>query len=106
MQTEFSKDDVRQIKELLAKADNEHLAFVFNGDEIATLRRIIKTFDEHQSEIAVMIQKEQISKLRTELRLRGWSIIKWFLATFLLIVAAVQGWQAVIYPLFKWGSGK
>lgn len=103
---EFSRADVAQIKDLLAKAEEAHSMHIFTAPEVETLKRIIKTFDDHQAEIAEMIRREQVSKLWTETRLRFWGIVKWFLATFLMIVAVVQGWQAIVAPLMKWGGGK
>jgi hypothetical protein len=103
---EFSRADVAQIKELLAKAEEAKALHIFTANEIETLRRVIKTFEDHGSEISEMIKREAVSHLWMETRLRFWGIIKWLLATFLMIVAAVQGWQSIIAPMMKWGGGK
>ena len=103
---EFSREDVLQIKELLAKAEEAKGMHIFTEQQVQTLKTVIETFEDHGQQIREMIRREQVSDLWMETRIRLWGVIKWCLATFLLIVAAVQGWQSIISPILKWGGGK
>ena len=100
---EFSHADIAQIKELLARAE-EARGHLFTPAQVETLKAVIETFEAHGPEISEMIRREQVSKLWAETRLKFWGVVKWFLATFLLIVGVMQGWQSVVAPLLKWGG--
>ena len=95
---EFSREDMIRIRELLLAVEEGHLLHFSDPAQLEVFKRVMKTFTDHNAEISEMIRREQVSKLWAETRLKGWGVIKWFLATFLLVVGAVQGWQAVISP--------
>ena len=98
---DFSSEDIVKIKELLEESESGHILSLTDPSQLEVFRRVMRTFTDHEDEIKLIIRREQVSKMRTELRLKYWGIIKWVLATFILIVGVVQGWQAVIAPLFK-----
>ncbi len=101
---DLSREDVIKIRELLAAMEEGHLLHFKDPAQLALFKRVMTTFSDHAPEISEIIRREQVSKLWAETRLKGWGVIKWLLASFLLIVAAIQGWQSVIVPLFKWGG--
>lgn len=103
---DFSREDVIEIRKLLLAVEEGHLLHFNDPAQLEVFKRVMHTFTEHKDEIAEIIKREQVSKLRTETRLKMWGLIKWFLVSFLLIVGVVQGWQSVIAPLVKWGAGK
>jgi len=103
---ELSRADLLQIKDMLARAEEAKGMHIFTADQVKTLLSVIETFEDHGDEIREMIRREQVSMLWVETRLRFWGVVKWFLATFLMIVAVVQGWQSILAPSFKWWTGK
>jgi hypothetical protein len=101
--TSLTRDDVLQIKELLEKFEELKAAHVFTPEDAEAIKRIVDTFDKHGPEIEAIILKEQASQLWAKLRLKYWSVVKWFLGAFLTLVAAIQGWQQIIEPLIaRW----
>lgn len=105
---DFSRADVIEIRKLLLAVEEGHLLHFNDPAQLEVFKRVMNTFTEHREEIAEIIRREQVSKLWAETRLKFWGVIKWFLATFLLIIGAVQGWQAIISPLLEklWGGSK
>jgi hypothetical protein len=97
----LTKADLDRLKQVLAEAEKAGKLHVFSEKEVMTLRNVIDIFDEHGSAIKEILRREQVYKLWIEVRARGWSVARWFLTTFLLIIGAVQGYQAVIVPWLK-----
>lgn len=95
----LTQEDVDRIKEMLEKFENFKAMHVFTPEQGDAIRRIIQTFDEHGPEIQALLEREQASKLWAALRLKYWSVVRWFLAAFVSIVAAMQGYD---YILSKW----
>ena len=100
---DFTRADVLQIKELLAKAEDAKSMHIFTVEEVTVLRRIIKTFTDHGIEIEEMVKRERVSQMWGELRLRGWGVVKWFLAGLITIAGAFQAWDWLVARLW---SGK
>lgn len=103
---DFSREDVLEIRKLLLAVEEGHLLHFNDPQQLEVFKRVMHTFTEHREEIAEIIRREQVSKLWAETRLKFWGVIKWFLATFLLIVGVIQGWESVIGPLLKKGGGE
>lgn len=101
MSLDLTNGDVERIRDMLARAESALSSNVFTVDEVKSLRRIIETFDRYGTEIDAVITEKQVSKLWAQSRLQLWSIIKWFLAAFLMIVTAIQGWTSIM-PTIKW----
>jgi hypothetical protein len=97
--SQLTREDVERIKEMLEKFEQFKLAHVFTAEQGEAIRRIIQTFDSYGEEIQAIIEREQASVLMAKLRLKYWSIVRWFLAAFVAIVAAMQSWDWIV---LKW----
>jgi hypothetical protein len=76
----------------------------FSNEDIEVLLRLIKFYDKYENQLKEIVDREVISELWAGARLKMGKMVKWILGSFLLLVAVLQGWQAIITIFFKGGS--
>ena len=76
----------------------------FSNEDIEVLLRLIKFYDKYENQLKEIVEREVISELWAGARLKIGKVIKWVLGSFLMLVAILQGWQAIITIFLKDGN--